>query len=79
MNYEYKATNPSLPPDATSPVMDSAQMTQWLNEMASEGWEFVGYGQKWWHDQDIPQGWWIFRRLKKMRECWATKERSKSL
>jgi len=62
MEYEYKATEPSLPPDASSPVMDSNQITWWLNEMASKGWEFVGYAQKWWHNEDIPQDWWIFRK-----------------
>jgi hypothetical protein len=28
-------------------------MTEWLNDMASKGWEFMEYAQK---------GWWIFRK-----------------
>lgn len=60
--YEYWVTQPMLPSNAPSPIMDSQQMTDWLNLMDEHGWEFVGYGQKWWHDKDIPQEWWIFRK-----------------
>ena len=60
--YEYLATQPDLPLDATSPMMDSRQMTAWLNRMGDAGWEFVGYSQAWWHGRDVPQDWWIFRR-----------------
>jgi len=60
--YEYKVTRPMLPPDTTSPVMDYPQMTDWLNDMDAQGWEFVGYGQKNWHQSPV-QEWWIFRRL----------------
>ena len=31
--YEYKVTCPMLPSNATSPVMDYPQMTDWLNDM----------------------------------------------
>ena len=64
MKYEYLATSPELPLGATSPVMNSSEMTDWLNYMAKHGWEFVGYGQKWWHNSNIPQDWWIFRKQK---------------
>lgn len=64
MKYEYLATRPDLPPDATSPVMDSRQMTDWLNAKAEQGWEFVSYGATHWHGRDIPQEWWVFRRRK---------------
>ncbi len=59
--YKYLATTPDLPPDATSPFMDSRMMTDWLNNMAEDGWEFAGYGQKQWNLRS-PQEWWIFRR-----------------
>ena len=42
--------------------MDSRQMTEWLNAMRDDGWEFVGYAQKWWASQSQPQDWWIFKR-----------------
>jgi hypothetical protein len=64
MQYEYLATQPDLPPGATSPRMDDRQMTDWLNALAARGWEFVGYGQKWWHNTDTPQDWWVFRKPK---------------
>jgi len=60
-NYEYKCTQPDLPPDAKSPIMDSRQMTDWLNEQASRGWHFVSYGQKHWTNGTI-QDWWVMRR-----------------
>ena len=60
--FTYLATTPTLPDGATSPVMDCDQMTSWLNDMADQGWEFVGYGQKWWQRSPVPQEWWIFRR-----------------
>jgi hypothetical protein len=66
--YEYLATEPDLPPPderrphmRSSPMMDSDEMTAWLNRMAGRGWEFVGYGQKQWNGR-APQEWWIFRR-----------------
>lgn len=69
MKHEYLATQPDLPlPDErrpsmrNSPVMDSEEMSDWLNRMAERGWEFVGYGQKWWSNRGTPQDWWIFRR-----------------
>lgn len=48
----------------SSPMMDSEEMTDWLNGMADRGWEFVSYGQKWWVNHSTPQDWWIFRRPK---------------
>jgi len=66
--YEYEVTQPMLPQGATSPVMDSRDMENWLNDMDSRGWEFVGYGQKNWLT-DTPQPWWIFRRLRKVKKC----------
>ena len=66
--YDYKVTSPDLPPNAKSPVMDYQQMTWWLNEMASVGWEFVSYGQTYWHAKEIPQQWWIFRRERNAEE-----------
>jgi hypothetical protein len=59
--YEYKCTTPKLPANATSPVMDYKQMTDWLNTMAKQGWEFVGCGATHWTNGTI-QDWWIFRR-----------------
>jgi hypothetical protein len=44
--------------------MDSRQMTDWLNDMDAQGWEFVGYGQTWWVDIQNPQDWWIFRKVR---------------
>ncbi len=61
MKYEYHVTQPTLPPGATSPVMNGAQMTAWLNGMADHEWEFVSYGQTYWADRH-QQDWWIFRR-----------------
>jgi len=63
VTYEYKCTQPDLPSNAKSPVMDSRQMTDWLNDMASKGWHFVGYGQKQWSSGFV-QDWWVFRREK---------------
>jgi len=60
--WEYRCTQPALPPDAISPIMDSRQMTDWLNSADMKGWEFVGYGAKHWHGSDVPQSWWVFRR-----------------
>ena len=65
MTYEYKATSSMLPQGATSPIMSESQMTDWLNNMNADGWEFVGYAQKWWHGQNIPQDWWVFKRIVK--------------
>ena len=59
--YEYRVTIPMLPDNATSPIMNFTQMEWWLNDMDCKGWEFVGYGQKHWHDAPL-QSWWIFRR-----------------
>lgn len=65
MKYEYKCTQPELPPGAESPVMDNRQMTFWLNEMDKRGWEYCGYAQKQWIGQEpFIQDWWIFRRLR---------------
>lgn len=36
--YEYRVTQPMLPPDAKSPVMDHRQMEAWLNDMDSQCW-----------------------------------------
>lgn len=61
--YEYRATRPDLPGNATSPIMDSRQMTDWLNDMDANGWEFVSYGATHWGGRDPHvQEWWIFRR-----------------
>lgn len=71
MRYEYLATQPDLPPPnerrpsmRQSPMMDSEEMTIWLNKMDAAGWEFVGYGQKPWRDAHV-QDWWIFRKPRK--------------
>lgn len=64
VEWEYDVTQPMLPPDATSPVMDHRQMADWLNRQAEDGWEFAGYGQKRWHNGEMVQDWWIFRRRK---------------
>ncbi len=62
MKYQYYCTrNPELSADATSPIMDSEQMTRWLNDMASRGWEFVGCGCTHWNDR-LTQDWWIFKK-----------------
>lgn len=62
--YEFKVlSNIDLPPGATSPVMDSWQMTAQLNAMAEQGWEFVSYGATHWNSGPT-QAWWIFRRPK---------------
>ena len=63
MKYEYKCTIPDLPPNATSPIMDCSQMTTWLNNMSTKGWEFVGYGCTNWNS-GLTQDWWIFRKEK---------------
>ena len=61
--YEYKCTHPMLPRNATSPVMDGEQMAAWLNQMDTDGWEFVGHAQKHWvGSQPFIQDWWIFKR-----------------
>lgn len=64
--WEYDVTTPMLPPDATSPVMDYDQMTEWLNRRAEHGWEFVSHGQTNWANGTV-QDWWIFRRRKEPR------------
>lgn len=66
-NYEYDVTYPMLPADATSPVMDYGQMTDWLNDRAGHGWEFVSYAQTRWNNGTV-QEWWIFRRPAPTRE-----------
>lgn len=58
--WEYLATQPELPPGATSPMMDSQDMTWWLNKMAAHGWEFVSYGATHWASGTV-QEWWVFR------------------
>lgn len=63
--YQYHVVSrPNLPPEATSPLMDSRQMEQWLNDMSERGWEFVSYGQTRWANGTV-QEWWIFRRERK--------------
>lgn len=59
--WEYRVTHPMLPPNATSPVMDSRQMQGWLNDMDASGWEFVSYGATNWANGHV-QDWWIFRK-----------------
>ncbi len=54
-HYEYRVTAPMLPPGATSPVMDSRQMAEWLNDMDSHGWEFVGYAQTNWVNMPVQE------------------------
>lgn len=63
--FEYRVTQPRLPPYAESPVMDHLQMEVWLNDMDAQGWEFVSYGATHWHDKELPQQWWVFRRPRK--------------
>jgi len=63
MKYEHKCAQPELPPNAESPVMTHRQMEEWLNKMATYGWEFIGYAQKHWRGAEpFVQDWWIFRR-----------------
>lgn len=57
----YVTSDASLPPDATSPMMDARQMTDWFNHMDEQGWEFVGSSQKDWASGDV-QNWMVFRR-----------------
>jgi hypothetical protein len=45
--------------------MDHRQMEGWLNDMDSQGWEFVSYGATYWHGKETPQQWWVFRRPRK--------------
>jgi hypothetical protein len=61
MKYKYLCTQPSLPPNAESPVMSSQQMEDWLNLMDKQGWEFISYAQKVWINKGV-QDWWIFRK-----------------
>jgi len=61
--FKYKFTKPTLPPGATSPIMDSRQMEEWANQLGAEGWEFVGYGARHWvGSEPFIQDWWIFRQ-----------------
>lgn len=60
--WEYLVTSPDLPGNTHSPVMDHPQMTNWLNDMDKRGWELVAYGETHWHNQGVPQEWWVFRR-----------------
>ena len=67
--YKYMATKPMLPPAAVrkykdTPIMDNQDMEYWLNSMDDQGWEFVSYAAKHWHDIGL-QDWWIFKRLRK--------------
>lgn len=54
------------PPDVhsnpESPMMDSRDYELRLNALDEEGWEFVGFGQKWWNARDHPETVWIFRQ-----------------
>jgi hypothetical protein len=68
---QYLCTRPALPAEASSPVMTAREMTTWLNTMARDGWEFVGYGATWWHQSDTPQDWWIFSKSTR----WAPRAR----
>ena len=47
-------------------------MEAWLNDLDAEGWEFVGYGCKHWHNGPT-QDWWVFRRDKHWAEAGNTK------
>ena len=67
--YEYKVTQPMIPPDeyrsSTGPIMDGREMEWWLNNMDEKGWEFVGFGEKHWKGAEpFTQTWWIFRKPK---------------
>ena len=63
MRYKYKCTQPDLPQNAKSPVMDNRDMESWLNLMDKQGWEFVGYTQKHWVGQEpFIQDWWVFKQ-----------------
>ena len=61
--WQYRVTQPMLPPDADSPVMSPIQMEIWLNNMDMEGWEFIGFATKQWGGSEpFKQEWWIFRQ-----------------
>ena len=68
MSWRYKALfNLPLPPPEVrpmpeSPIKDCRDVEWALNALQSQGWEFVGFSQKYWHGQDFPQTWWVFRR-----------------
>ena len=64
MKYEYMVTREELPPDAKSPIMDSFQMQDWLNNMNEHGWELVTYLKTLWNDSTHTQQQCIFRKLK---------------
>jgi hypothetical protein len=69
-SYRYLCTQPDLPPAGErrpymrqTPMMDADEMTDWLDKMARQGWDFVSYGQKNWTNGTV-QDWWVFRRLR---------------
>lgn len=62
MAWKHLVTSPTLPPGATSPMMDHQQMTDWLDHMDRSGWELVTYGATHWNGHPTPQEWWVFRR-----------------
>jgi hypothetical protein len=63
MKYKYCArTGPTLRPGATNPMPDAQDVENWLDTMATQGWEFVGMGTIHWNMPDVVLEWWIFRR-----------------
>jgi hypothetical protein len=46
---------------------DAQDVENWLNTMATQGWEFVGMGTIHWNMPDMVLEWWIFRRPMKGR------------
>ena len=70
MKYEYKVTQPLLPPpdkrcNPKSSIMDYQDMTWWINNMFEQGWEFVGHGTTK-LTVSTDQSWWVFKRDKTM-------------
>lgn len=55
MKYQYRVTIPIE-------GYDYIEIEIWLNNMAKEGWEFVGEAQYWWINHRIPQSYWIFKK-----------------
>jgi hypothetical protein len=66
MKYEYSVRyDTTLRHNPTSPVPSADDVEDWLNRMDELGWEYVGSGQKFWHDR-IAQTFWVFRRPRKL-------------